>query len=72
VPFTSADLDALDAAIKSGVKVVQFQDRRVEYQSVDDMLKLRSLIAADAASPTPGEAAGSLVRQIRMRTETGF
>jgi hypothetical protein len=41
VPFTSAQLDALTEAIASGVLIVKYQDRTVEYQSLRDMLKLK-------------------------------
>ena len=34
-----AQYDALQLAIGSGVKVVRFQDRTIEYQSLDEMIK---------------------------------
>jgi hypothetical protein len=45
--FSQAELDALNAAIASGERVVQYQDRKVEYPNLDDMLKLRDMIRND-------------------------
>lgn len=43
-PITQATLDALDLAIATGVKVVRFQDRTIEYASVDEMIKAANYI----------------------------
>lgn len=45
--FTQQQLDTLDAAIAQGVRVVKYADKTVEYQSLDDMLKVRRLMAAE-------------------------
>lgn len=42
--WTQSDLDALETSIQRGTRVVQFGDRRVEYHSLDEMLKLRQLM----------------------------
>lgn len=42
--FTQAQLDALDEAIASGSKRVRYADKEVEYNSLDDMLRLRQLM----------------------------
>ncbi len=38
--WTQADVEALEAAIKRGTLSVQFGDRRIEYNSTSEMLKL--------------------------------
>jgi hypothetical protein len=42
--WTTAELTALESAISSGALEVRFADRMVTYRSMDDMLKLRSLM----------------------------
>lgn len=42
--WTLADLTALEDAIKTGVKRVQYTDRVVDYRSLDEMLQIRDLI----------------------------
>jgi hypothetical protein len=42
--FTTADLTALETAMKSGTRVVRYQDKTVEYRSLDEMLQLYSFI----------------------------
>jgi len=39
---TQADLDALNASINEGARRVQYQDRSVEYRSLDEMLRIRA------------------------------
>lgn len=48
--FTQQQLTDLDAAIAEGVLVVVSNGRRVEYRSLDEMMKLRSLMAGDLSS----------------------
>jgi len=50
--FTQAQLDALEAAIGLGVKRVKYGDKETEYQSLDDMLKLRDKMAAELLGKT--------------------
>lgn len=52
--FTQAQLDALDEAIASGELRVQYSDKAVQYRSLDEMLKLRTLMAGELAA-TPAE-----------------
>jgi thiamine monophosphate synthase len=52
MPWISSDLEALEAAIKSGVREVQYRDRRVTYHSLDEMLKLRQLMREEVAGGT--------------------
>lgn len=52
--FTSTDLDAVDAAIKSGALAVSYGERRVQYRSMDELIAARDLIRRelDRASDT--------------------
>lgn len=48
--FTQQQLTDLDAAIAEGVLVVVSNGRRVEYRSLDEMIKLRNLMSSDLSS----------------------
>jgi hypothetical protein len=48
--LSQTDLDKLDKAIASGVRRVTYSSGTVEYQSLDDMMKARSFIAAQLGS----------------------
>lgn len=54
--WTQADLEAINTAIATGAKRVRFQTHEVEYQSVNDLLKVRAIIIA-ALAPTTGGGA---------------
>lgn len=43
--FTQADLVAIDKAIANSAKKVKFEDREVEYRSMEEMLQARKVIA---------------------------
>ena len=66
--FTQANLDAIEQAIASGELSVMHNGRRVEYRSMDDLLKARDAIknalAGQAAQrlPTIGGAGFSVAR----------
>jgi predicted Co/Zn/Cd cation transporter (cation efflux family) len=45
--WVQSDLDAINAAIKSGVTKVKYQDKEVTYRSVEEMLIIRDLIRKD-------------------------
>jgi adenylosuccinate synthase len=49
---TQDDLDALDAAIRSGVKSVRNGETSTEFQSLADMLKAREMMAAELGTTT--------------------
>lgn len=49
--FTSADLDAINAAIAQGAKRVRFQTHEVEYQTIAEMLRARDVIKAEIETP---------------------
>lgn len=44
---TQVDLDAINKAIASGHRVVQYNGKRVEYHSMDDLIKAKQQIAAE-------------------------
>lgn len=48
--FTQQQLSDLDAAIAEGVLVVVSNGRRLEYRSLDEMMRLRSLMANELMS----------------------
>ncbi len=50
--YTQSDLDALDAKILASgtVKAAAFSDQSVTNRDIDEMLRLRAVIAADLAS----------------------
>ncbi len=46
---TQSMLDAIDAAIASGEKVVQYNGKRVEYRDIDELLRARSVLVNQLA-----------------------
>jgi len=59
--FTQKHLDAVEAAIARGEKVVRYTDRTVEYRTVDELLKAREEIRMSLIS-----AAGPRSRVVRL------
>ncbi|MCO8167858.1 hypothetical protein NJC40_08710 [Pseudomonas sp. 21LCFQ02] len=51
--FTTKHLEAVEAAIARGEKVVRYADRTVEYRDVDDLLRAREEIRSSLASSGP-------------------
>jgi hypothetical protein len=43
--YTQTQLDALDEAIASGTKVVMYDGKRVEYATLDELLRARRIVA---------------------------
>lgn len=54
--WTQTDIDALKAAIAAGrgARTIAFGDQSVTFNSVDDMLKLLSVMQADVATAAGG------------------
>lgn len=52
---TQADLDKLEAAIFTGTRRVKYQDKEVEYNSIDDMKKARNLLIMKLQTAKPLE-----------------
>lgn len=42
--FTQEMLTALESAIAEGARKVKYQDKEIEYRSLDEMMKVRDLI----------------------------
>ena len=42
--WTIEDLTKIESAIAEGVRIVEYQDRKVEYRSLKDMLATRDII----------------------------
>jgi hypothetical protein len=61
-------LDALDTAILTGARVVRFQDRTIEYQTVADMYAAR----VDGQAKLDTLNATVQVRQHRVYTDKGW
>jgi len=68
----AAQLQALQMAIASGVKVVRFQDRTVEYTSTDDMIKAANYIWQLLYGAGGGGPNGGGYRQIRFYSNKGL
>ena len=45
--FTTAQVEALEKAIAEGVKRVKYADKEVEYNSLDEMIRLLNLMKND-------------------------
>ncbi|MBL0918035.1 MAG: hypothetical protein IBJ14_04990 [Hydrogenophaga sp.] len=56
--FTTADLQAIDAAIASGELTVSHNGRTVTYRSMDDLMKARATIVAELAGAQSGRTGG--------------
>jgi len=50
MPWAQSDLDALDAAIKTGARSVRVGERQVMFHSLDEMLKLRAVMKESVAA----------------------
>ncbi|HEY1898137.1 MAG TPA: hypothetical protein VGG62_17790 [Terracidiphilus sp.] len=66
-PISQATLDALNMAIATGVRVVRFQDRTVEYPTIDEMIK-----AANYINQLLNPSGSGSYRQIRCYTNKGL
>ena len=52
--WTQTQLDALEEAIAQGSLSVQYGDKRVQYRSLDEMLRLRDLMRKELGKITAG------------------
>jgi hypothetical protein len=64
--------NTLMAAIGLGAKVVRFQDRTVEYQSTDEMIKAANYLYLQLASQGLIPGVTGVNRQIRCYTNKGL
>lgn len=67
--WTSDDLATIDAAIASGIREIQYQDRKVIYPSIDDLKAARTEIAAYLSQQANGQKP---VRMVRVYTRNGW
>lgn len=54
--FTQAQLDALNKSIAEGTLEVRYQDKKVVYRSLDEMMRIRDVIKAELASDSESQA----------------
>jgi hypothetical protein len=47
--YTEDQLASLDRAIAEGALIAQYRDKRVEYRSLNEMLRIRAMIAGELA-----------------------
>ena len=53
MPFTQSDLDAINAAIKTGtIASLTFEGRAVQYRSVSDLEKIKAIIERELSAAT--------------------
>jgi hypothetical protein len=64
-----AQYNTLQEAIGLGARTVRFQDRTIEYQSIDEMIKASNYLYLKLASTG---ALPGVNRQIRMYTNKGL
>lgn len=66
--WTQTDLDNLDSAIKRGVRSVTNPDgTQVTFGSLDEMLRLRSVMQAEVGGSTRTPSATSVARISKVR-----
>lgn len=59
--FSTADIDALDRAIASGVLEVRFADgRTVKYRTMEELMRARGLAAGAVPSTDPTQRPGGV------------
>lgn len=51
--FTQAGLDAIEEAIAGGHLEVEYDNKRVRYRSLDEMLQIRDLIRGRLSNTSP-------------------
>lgn len=59
--FTQTQLTALESAIAQGVLSVQFNDRRVTYHSLDEMIRLRDTMRSELGVAKPATARSRII-----------
>ena len=60
--YTVEQLAAIEAALASGQKVVQYNNRRIEYHSLNELAALRDRIAASLATDSAAKPRRILLR----------
>lgn len=67
-----AQYNSLQEAIGLGAMSVRFQDRTIEYQSIDDMIKAANYLYLKLAATGQLPGVNGVKRQIRMYTDKGL
>lgn len=70
--FTQSDLDRINAAIASGKRSVQLNGRRIEYQSLSDMLKAKAAIEQELNAGLEESTGVNRPRGYRAKTSKGY
>jgi hypothetical protein len=65
MPVSQDDIDALNAALASGERLVRHGEKTVEYRSVDEILKARNDLVAQQQREL-GQRTGPLTRTTRI------
>lgn len=47
--YTTTDLEAIERAIATGARIVEYADRKVEYRSIGELIRARDEIRAGLA-----------------------
>lgn len=58
--FTQAQLDALNGALATGELSVEYDGKRVQYRSIDELLKARNIVSAELAGAAGAKSRVSL------------
>jgi hypothetical protein len=69
--YTQADLDALDAAIASGEKIVRVENRLVEYRSVAELQAARAHVQQVLTTTAAGPSGRRTAFRFRFTTSRG-
>ena len=64
--WSQSDLDAIEAAIKSGTTMVKYDTKTVTYRSLDELIRIRELIKKEL-----GQTTGASSR-VYMETSKGI
>lgn len=70
--FTQAQYAALVEAISQGVKRVKYTDKEVEYQSLNEMLALKSKMEIDLGVTPTGSNSSALGLKIYPQPDKGL
>jgi hypothetical protein len=66
--YTEQQLQALRDALANGVRRVRFENREIEYRSIEELKAAIAAAEADVAKVSGKPA----IRQVRIWTEKGF
>ena len=70
--YTTADLDALQRALVSGEHLIMFDNKRVQFRSVDEIKTAIREVQSALIASDPLATGHRKTRQIRLTTSKGF